>query len=319
MKLIVTITLNPAIDGASETEKVQATRKVRTTKERYDPGGGGINVARVLAELGCPALPVYLAGGATGTVFDDLLAARGLAGRRIPIRDHTRISQAIFERSSGLEYRFVPEGPVIAAEEARRLLKVVEDLDFDYCVASGSLPRGVPSDFYVALTRIVDRKKARLILDTSGAELKAAVAAGGLYLIKPSLGEFESLVGRPLREPSAQEVAAWELVSRGGVEMVAVSLGHEGALLTTRAGVTRLRPPPIEAKSAVGAGDSFVGGMTFALAEGWPPEDAFKLGVAAGSAAVLTPGTELCRREDVWRLYGALGGRTVEPLATPRR
>jgi 6-phosphofructokinase 2 len=319
MKLVVTITLNPAIDGASEADEVRPIRKVRTTNERYDPGGGGINVARVLAELGRPALPVYLAGGATGAVLDDLLAARGLAGRRIPIRDHTRISHTVFERSSGLEYRFVPEGPRIAEEEARRLLAAVEDLDFDYCVASGSLPRGVPDDFYVALARVVARKGARLVLDTSGAELKAAVTAGGLYLVKPSLGEFEGLVGGPLREAAAQAAAARELVGRGGVEMLAVSLGREGALLATRAGVTRLRPPAVEAKSAVGAGDSFVGGMTFALAEGRPPEDAFRLGVAAGSAAVLTPGTELCRRDDVWRLYEALDGRRAEPSATHGR
>lgn len=319
MKPIVTITLNPAIDGASEADEVRPIHKVRTTNERFDPGGGGINVARVLAELGRPALPVYLAGGATGAVLDDLLAARGLVGRRVSIHDHTRISHAVFERSTGLEYRFVPEGPQIAQEETHRLLAAVEALDFDYCVASGSLPRGVPDDFYVALGRVVARKGARLILDTSGAELRAAVAAGGLYLVKPSLGEFEGLVGRPLREPAAQEAAARELVGRGGVEMLAVSFGHEGALLATRAGLTRLRPPPVKARSAVGAGDSFVGGMTFALTEGRPPEDAFRLGLAAGSAAVLTPGTELCRRDDVWRLYAAMADTGADPAATPGR
>jgi 6-phosphofructokinase 2 len=273
MKLIVTITLNPAVDGASEADEVRPIRKVRTTNERYDPGGGGINVARVLAELGRPALPVYLAGGATGAVLDDLLAARGLAGRRISIGGHTRISHAVFERSSGLEYRFVPEGPRIAEEESRRLLAAVEDLDFDYCVASGSLPRGVPDDFYVALARVVARKGGRLVLDTSGAELKAAVTAGGLYLVKPSLGEFEGLIGRSLREAAAQEAAARELVGGGGRRDA------------------RRQPRP----RGRSAGDS------------------------RRSAAVLTPGTELCRLDDVWRLYEALGGRRAEPAARPGR
>lgn len=306
MKPIVTLTLNPAIDGASEAEVVRPTRKVRTSNERYDPGGGGINVARVVAELGRPALPLYLAGGATGSVLEELLASRGFAPGRLPIRDHTRISHSVYERSTGLEYRFVPEGPMIGDDEWPRLLAALDGLDFDYCVASGSLPRGVPDDLYVEVARIAARKGARLILDTSGAALKATVAAGGVHLLKPSLGEFETLVGRSLPEAAAQEAAARALVAEGGVEILAVSLGHEGALLATRAGVTRLRPPAVTVKSAVGAGDSFVGAMTFALAEGYPPEDAFVLGIAAGTAAVLTPGTELCSRADVWRLYEGL-------------
>lgn len=306
MKPIVTLTFNPAIDGASEAEVVRPTRKIRTMNERYDPGGGGINVARVIAELGRPALPIYLAGGATGAVLDDLVASRGLNSRRIATRDHTRISQAVYERSTGLEYRFVPEGPLVRDDEWPGVLAALDASDFDLCVASGSLPRGVPDDIYVEVGRIVARKGARLVLDTSGAALKAAVAAGGLYLVKPSLGEFETLVGRELRDERVQEEEALALVKRGLIDILAVTLGHQGAVLATRDGVRRLRPPNVVAKSAVGAGDSFVGGMTFALAEGRPVEDAFVLGLAAGTAAVLTPGTELCRREDVWRLYDAL-------------
>lgn len=309
MKPIVTITLNPAIDGASETAVVRPTRKVRTSNERYDPGGGGVNVARVLVELGRPALPIYLGGGATGAVLEDLLVSRGFRPQQIRIRDHTRISHTVFERSSGLEYRFVPEGPFIEENEWRRLLAALTALDFDFCVASGSLPRGVPEDFYVDVARICAQRGARFILDTSGPALKAVIAVGGVYLVKPSLGEFEALVGRKLRESDAQESVAREIIDRGGVEMIAVSLGHEGAFLATNAGVKRLRSPAVVAKSATGAGDSFVGAMTYALAEGRSAEDALVLGVAAGSAAVLTPGTELCRKADVWRLYDILTRR----------
>lgn len=306
MKPIVTLTFNPAIDGASEAEVIRPTRKIRTRNERYDPGGGGINVARVIAELGRPALPIYLAGGATGAVLDELVASRGFQPRRIAIRDHTRVSHAVYERSSGLEYRFVPEGPFVRDDEWPGVLAALDALDFDYCVASGSLPRGVPDDIYVEVARIVARKGARLILDTSGAALKVAVAAGGLYLVKPSLGELEALAGRELRDERAQEEEALAIVRKGVVDILAVTLGHEGAVLATRDGVRRLRPPNVVARSAVGAGDSFVGGMTFALAEGRSAEDAFVFGLAAGTAAVLTPGTELCRKSDVWRLYEAL-------------
>jgi len=309
MKPIVTLTFNPAIDGASEAEVVRPTRKIRTMNERYDPGGGGINVARVIAELGGAAVPIYLAGGATGAVLDDLVTSRGFHPCSIAIRDHTRVSHAVYERSTGLEYRFVPEGPLVRDDEWPGVLAALDALDFDFCVASGSLPRGVPDDIYVQVGRIVARKGARLVLDTSGAALRTALAAGGLYLAKPSLGEFEALVGRELRGERAQEEEALAMVRKGSVEILAVTLGHEGAVLATRKGVRRLRPPDVVARSAVGAGDSFVGGMTFALAEGRPAEDAFVLGLAAGTAAVLTPGTELCCKADVWRLYDVLSAQ----------
>jgi 6-phosphofructokinase 2 len=307
VKPIVTLTLNPSIDGASEAEAVRPTHKIRTSNERYDPGGGGINVARVVNELGGTSLAVYLAGGATGSVLDDLLRARGIAGRRIGISDHTRVSHAVYERSTGLEYRFVPEGPVIEGEACRRCLDEIERLDFDYLVASGSLPRGVGSGFYVQVGEIVRRKGAKLVLDTSGAALRETLAAGGVHLVKPSLGEFEQFSGRSLREAAAQEEAALDLVRTGRAALVAVTMGHEGALLASADGVVRHAALPVIARSAVGAGDSFVAGMTLALAQGQAPAEAFRVGIAAGTAAVLTPGTELCRREDVERLLPMVG------------
>ena len=139
MKSIVTLTLNPSIDGSAQAETVRPILKVRTVDERYDPGGGGINVARVVRELGGSTLALYLAGGATGAVLDDLLAAAAIPQRRFPITNHTRISHAVFEWSSGLEYRFVPEGPVVAEAEWRACLAALDKIDCDYLVASGSL------------------------------------------------------------------------------------------------------------------------------------------------------------------------------------
>ncbi len=302
MKPIVTLTLNPSIDGAAEAETVRPIHKVRISGERYDPGGGGINVARVVRELGGPTYAVYLAGGATGDVFDDLLASAAITRRRIPIADHTRISHAVFERSSGLEYRFVPEGPLVAEAEWRACLAELDKIDCDYLVASGSLPRGVPQNFYAMVGEVVRPKGVRLVLDTSGAALRGGIV-GGVHLIKPSLGEFETLVGRALPLPAEQEAAARELVAAGVAEIVALTLGRDGALLITSERVLRLAPPEVPVRSATGAGDSFLAAMTLALAEGRAAPDAFAYGTAAGAAAVLSPGTELCRREDVERLY----------------
>ncbi len=302
MKPIVTLTLNPSIDGAAEAEKVQPIHKVRTWNERYDPGGGGINVARVIQELGGDTEAVYLAGGATGGVLDELLAGAGIRTRRIPIKGHTRISHSVFERSSGMEYRFVPKGPTVDETEWRACLAAVDDLDCDYLVASGSLPPGAPAELYASIAEIVAPKGMKVVLDTSGTPLAAALEHG-VHMVKPSLGELEGLTGRKLADPAAQEEAVDSLIRSGSVELVALTLGSDGALLGTKDGMTRLPALDLPTQSAVGAGDSFVAAMTFGLAEGRSAAEAFAYGMAAGSAAVLTPGTELCRKQDIERLF----------------
>lgn len=303
MKPIATLTLNPAIDGASEADEVRPIHKVRTRNERYDPGGGGINVSRVIRELGGETLAIYCAGGVTGPVFDALLEADGVPRQRVSIEGHTRISQTIFEASSGKEYRFVPEGPLLSADECVRVRDALASLEGDWLVASGSLPRGAADDFYVDVARIAGERGARIVLDTSGEPLKAAIDAGGLAMVKPSLGEFETLVGRKLPTHGDQEQAAMQIISSGKIEALVVTLGHEGALLVDADGAFRMPVLPVTAKSAVGAGDSFVAAMTLALARGRSRREAFVHGVAAGTAAVMTPGTELCRREDVDSMF----------------
>lgn len=316
MKPIVTLTLNPSIDSACQTDEVHPVHKIRTSDERYDPGGGGINAARVIRELGGDSLAVYLAGGLTGQAFNNMVEAIGLARHVIPIADLTRLSHVVYERSSGQEYRFVPEGPEIHEDEWRACLADLEQLDADYVVASGSLPRGIPGDFYAQLARIAKQRGARFVLDTSGPTLAAALEEG-VYLAKPNQRELETLVGASLRSAAEQEGAAKELVASGKAEVVAVSLGADGALLATSDGCVRLAAPKIKPRSAVGAGDSFVGAMTLGLAQGRTAEDAFMLAVATGTATVLTMGTELCRREDVERIYREIKAARLDQGGAP--
>ena len=305
MKPIVTLTLNPAVDVSCETDKVKPISKVRTGRVRYDPGGGGINVARVISELGGQAFVVYLAGGSPGDLLDELVRKCGLPFHRVMIAEETRVSQNIFERFSGQEFRFVPEGPVVREPELQATLAFLDMLDFDYLVASGSLPRGVPDPFYRTVAELVHRKGARFVVDTSGSPLRS-VLGHGVHLAKPSVSELGAVLGSTPRGLDELEQGARRLVDEGAAEMLAVSLGEEGAVFATRNGVTRMRPPAVEPRSAVGAGDSFVGAMVAALAQGRPSDEAFALGMAAGAATVLTPGTELCRRVDVERLYADL-------------
>lgn len=303
MARIATLTLNPAIDGACDAEKVRPTHKVRTGRERFDAGGGGINVARVIKRLGGDTLAVYLAGGATGAVLDSILDGMGLARRTIAIADDTRISLAVHERETGLEYRFVPEGPDITAAEQQACLDAVKEVECDYFVASGSLPPSVATDFYVRIHDVMAERGIPFILDTSGEPLRAAMERGGLFLVKPSINELEQIVGKPLRTHEAQNEAAAAIVEKGQVQNLAVTLGHEGALLATAEGLSRLPAIKVEAKSAVGAGDSFLAAMVYAISEGYEMRDAFRMGVAAGTAAVLAPGTGLCDPNDVQRFY----------------
>ena len=303
---ILTVTLNPAIDLFCETDVVRPTHKLRTYGEHMDPGGGGINVARVIRELGGDVRALFLAGGPTGQLLQDLLRQEEIPAIAVPVAGATRINHVVRERQSGEEFRFVLNGPTITAAERAALFDVVAAEPFDYLVASGSLPAGVPVDDQIALGRLCRERGARFVLDCSGEGLRQTLAAGGVYLVKPSIGELETLVGRPLPEAADQDRAALEIVRKGQAEFVAATLGADGALLASAHGVIRLAPPPIEARSAVGAGDSFLAGLVLSLAHGDTEADALAHGIAAGSAAVLEHGTRLCRAEDVDRLYRLL-------------
>jgi 6-phosphofructokinase 2 len=170
-----------------------------------------------------------------------------------------------------------------------------------FVVASGSLPLGVPSDFYAQIARIAKQAGAKMILDTSGPALKEALEAG-VYIVKPSLREFSDLMSTPLKSESDWITACRSVIESRRTEIIALSMGEHGALLVTSHQVLRGQAIPIKPVSVVGAGDSFLGAMIWSLACGHPMEHAFRYGIAAGSAALLMPGTEMCRREDVERL-----------------
>lgn len=297
--LIATLTLNPTIDLASEAKAVQPVRKVRTFNERQDPGGGGVNVSRVIRELGGETLAVILAGGVTGRFLEQLLDEAGVPRQSIPIEGHTRISQTVLDLASRQEYRFVPEGPQVREAEWGAALAALEELKVGWLVASGSLPAGVPEDFYARAAVIAARRGIRFVLDTSGPALRVALNGGGIELVKPSRGEFETLVGRELRDPALLEAAAMDWVHSGRVRHLAVTLGHEGALLATAEGTLRLPALDVPVRGAVGAGDSFLGAMTLALARGAAVADAFAWGVSAGAAAVSNAGTAHPQRAEV--------------------
>lgn len=306
MKSIATLTMNPTIDVAYEVAQVRHTHKMRAASEYHNPGGGGINVARVYVRLGGNARCYYLAGGATGTALDGLLDLHHLVRNKIEIAGETRIAANVIETETGKEYRFVPAGPHVEEAEWGACLEAIEQLACDYLVVSGSLPPGVPDDFYARVAALARPRGIRFVLDSSGPALREGLATGGIHLVKPSVGELQALVGRTLSDKDAISEAARELVASGKAEIVAVTMGHEGALLAHAGGTLFLPPIPIEAKSAVGAGDSFLAGMVWALSGGEDIERAFRYGMAAGTAAVLRPGTDLARPDDIETMLARL-------------
>jgi len=303
---LITLTLNPALDLAADADAVVPTHKIRMHHEHADPGGGGINVARVIHELGGDTLAVLAAGGASGRVLEEMLDEAGVPRRSVLIKGRTRVSLNVLDAKSGLEYRFVPEGPTLSDNEFRAFLAAMEEAQGEWLIASGSLPHGVPDDAYAQMARIAARQGRRFVLDTSGAALKAALDQGGMELIKPSLSELEHFAARDLKDPAAQDAEAMALVRRRAARLVAVTLGRDGALLATSDGVVRMPAMDVPMQSSVGAGDAFLGAMVLALSRGAAPIDALGWGTAAGATAIACAGTARLRRRDVEARYREL-------------
>ncbi|HSV78372.1 MAG TPA: 1-phosphofructokinase family hexose kinase [Ramlibacter sp.] len=303
MARILTLTPNPAVDVSTTTRKVEPTDKLRCSAAQVHPGGGGINVARVVARLGGEVTAPYPAGGPTGDLLDRLLRDEGLATVRIAIGAETRESFSVHETSTGLDWRFVLPGPVLSTAEWQACQDRAAALaqGCGYVVASGSLPPGVPVDGYARLARLLAARDVPLALDASGSALAAALEFG-VALVKPSLRELEEFTGGTLPGLADRVAACRGLVERRRARMVALSLGAEGAVLVTEHGAWHAPALEVPVVSTIGAGDSFLGGLVAALARGRDPDAAFAQAIAASAAALLSAGTALCRPEDVERL-----------------
>ncbi len=303
MARIVTVTINPAVDVSTTVDRVEPVRKLRCRTERREPGGGGINVARVINRFGTDVVAVYAAGGVTGQMLHELVEREGVAARQVAVAGMTRESFTVLDETTQDEYRFVLPGPDLSEAEWDACIKEAQSLASrdDYIIASGSLALGVPEDFYARLATAAKASGCRFIVDASGPPLRRALEAG-VYLAKPNLRELEGILDEPLKDRQSQVRASRRLVEQGRAEIIALTLGSEGALLVTRDAAWFSEPLPVKVMSSVGAGDSFLGGLIWSLSTGNDLSGALRHAVAAGSAALLAPGTQLCRPEDVRRL-----------------
>jgi 6-phosphofructokinase 2 len=294
---VLTVTVNPALDVSMAIEHLVPDHKMRAHDCRREAGGGGVNVSRALRRLGVPSTSFVVVGGSIGSELVSRIGAAGLDVVEFDIADTTRESVAITETCTNRQYRVTVEGPTI--EDPSVLLRSIVDAATTarMVVLSGGLAPGLPPDFYAQVIAHVG-PHTTTIVDSHGPGL--AAAAGSATIIKPSQRELAALVGWEPSTADEIERAARQVLAAGSVEAVVASRGPSGALLAAREmAPVWFRPPAVRPVSAVGAGDSMVAGIAASLLAGSDLVEAVRRGVAAGTAAVLTPGSQLCDSADV--------------------
>lgn len=301
--MIATVTLNPSLDLTIEVERLRVDDVIRMRSIEKDPGGKGINVSRVVNTLGGPTVAYGFIGGHEGGELSVLLAEEGILTSFIAVEGSTRINVIISESSTGSQTRINAEGPRVELEDLDRLRKRLWKMGGLYCAAhfmvfAGSIPPGLSKTTYRDLIEEAGEKGIRTVLDTDGSALKYGIRAKP-YMIKPNTYELERLVGRELEGAGDEEVirAALEVCDMG-ISTVAVTRGSKNAILVAEGKVLVGSPPSVKVVSTVGSGDSFVAAYLLAVLQGKGVAEAFRHGLAAGSATAMTPGTRLLKRGD---------------------
>lgn len=305
---VVTLTLNPVLDKSTYAKIVVPEKKTRCEPPVYEPGGGGINVSRAIKKLGSESLALFMAGGDNGRKIEELLEKEGVQFKVTQTSHNTRENVMIYDRKTENQYRFVMPGPEVKEKDWKTFLNEVENLNPkpDYLVASGSLPPGVPDDFYARVASFSKKNDIRFVLDTSGSSMKLAMQEG-LHMLKPNLRELAEMLEVEQLTGMELEDAAMEILDKGYCKMLIISLGAQGAMLARQdAAIDYIVPPTMPVISAVGAGDSMVAGIIVGCLKGFWPDQAARYGVAAGTAAAMTPGSELCRKEDTDQIFNWL-------------
>lgn len=301
---IVTLTLNPALDLASDVVALIPDTKLRCTAPSLDPGGGGLNVSRAIAALGGASLALVALGGLTGDRLAGLIRDEGVPFLSMTAPGESRQSLTVTETSTGRQYRFMLPGPIWSAQDQERVFALLRASarPSAFGVISGSQPPGVPVDFPASLAQAMPG--LQVVLDTSGPALAQAVAhpIPNLAILRMDGDEAETLAGHQLVTRSDTADFAAGLVARGVAQMVVVARGADGSVLVDKDRRIFAKAAKVKVKSTVGAGDSFVAGLVLSLAKGEPPETALAWGAAAASAAVMSDATQLCKKADVLRL-----------------
>ncbi len=307
MSTILTVTLNPAIDKSTTTDFIQPESKQRCTDVFNEPGGGGINVSKALKKLKSSSVALFPAGGYNGEMLKNLLTKEDILFHSINSKVETRENWIVLESETNKQFRFTFPGRSIEQQVVKDLIDDILSFSPEYVVASGSLPPGLPDYFYGLIVKTANAVGAKCIVDTSGAALQA-LKGKHAFVIKPNMGELCKMLNITKLHNNEVPDAAQQAIRDGFAELVAVSMGPDGAWLVTGEKKYFAAAPPVKKKSTVGAGDSMVAGITFMLQQRQPLQQVINFGVACGSAATMNDGTQLFKLEDVHKLYDLING-----------
>jgi 6-phosphofructokinase 2 len=299
---ICTITFNPCIDKSTSVNVLKPQKKLRCAAPVFEPGGGGINVARAIKKIGGEATAIYPSGGYPGKFLDLLLEKENINVLRVETLQHTRENMIVLDKATNQQYRFGMPGQHLSENEWQQCLQAIEESSSRFIVASGSLPPGVPLDIFARISGIANKMNRKLIVDTTEEALLPALEEG-VYMIKPNIGELSRLMGKEELQASEIEPATLSVARKYNCEIVVVSLGASGAMLVSDENVFKIPAPAVKIKSTVGAGDSMVAGIVFSISKGKKLYEALQYGVACGTAATLSNGTGLCKKQDIDRLH----------------
>jgi len=303
-----TLTLNPSADVSVEVDYWRPNDKMRASVSRWDPGGGGINVARVMRNLGFDSLAIHTAGGPEGSRLNHALDRIGLHHRSIEIREPTRISILIAERQTDARFTLTLPGPTISPAECAACLAAVSACGASRgtVIASGSLPPGAPHEFYAEAAKMVAEDGGRFILDASGQALLSALKRS-IFLVKVNQGELAEIAGRPVEDRAAVIACGRDLLSRLPLEYLAVTLGGEGAVLISRTEAAFSAAPQIKVRSPIGAGDSFLAALVIGFFNDQPLQRALDFAVGVGTAAAAAGGARSFSQNMASDLLQSLG------------
>jgi 1-phosphofructokinase family hexose kinase len=301
--MIYTLTLNPAVDRELTVPAMEFDSVLRATGARVDFGGKGFNVSRLLKGLGAASTAVGFLGGRAGELLQDGLQSLGIGTDFVWVPDETRTNVSIVTEAHDHYIKVNEKGPLISEAKQKELLEKIDSLakPGDWWVLAGSLPPGIPDNFYARIVNLLNRHKANAILDTSGDSLQIGCAERP-YLLKPNAEEAQVLTGLPMDTPAEIALAAAKICELGAQNVV-ISMGKAGALLHTAEGTWLTHSPKIKEKNPIGAGDSMVGGLVWALTEGIALKEALGWGVASGAATASLPGTEVGARPLIEDLF----------------
>ncbi len=310
--MILTVTLNPAVDFTVFGGPFLPHRTNRGRLMQPDPGGKGNNAARVARSLGAEVTATGLLGGFTGTFIEESLRTEGIVTDFLGISGTTRFTAAYIEDETGAETKIVPDGPAITKEEADGFLAHYERLigtgPCSIIVLSGSLPRGVPEDFYCTLIGIAADREIPAVLDTSGNALAAALARPP-FMIKPNRVEAGELAGTDDMDGIVRFLKGLSET----VPVIALTLGQDGALFITADRTIRITTGVSDAVNPVGAGDAFVGGFAAAYDRFGDDRDRlFRWAAGAGTACARTAGLIFSRES----FTAAVESLVVEEIET---